>query len=253
MALPLLQYKPTTQNVRVRSFGVADEDEDTPYIYRLEDTNSAAEILGLINAVYRQLYSEHAVLQANRQKTLESQLKNRTLTVRDFVRGIAKSEAFYRLVVESNNNYRLVEVCLKRFLGRAPYNKDEEIAWSIKIGTLGFYGFVDALIDSEEYTEAFGDYTVPYQRKRMEGRPINLVTPRYGEDYREVVGTVKNDWRFTVEKFYSRKYQERQLQEGDPRKYRDMAANVNSKRTYAQNVSASSIDYLSKVPYRGKR
>ncbi len=253
MALPLLQYKPTTQNVRVRSFGVADEDEDTPYIYRLEDTNSAAEILGLINAVYRQLYSEHAVLQANRQKTLESQLKNRTLTVRDFVRGIAKSEAFYRLVVESNNNYRLVEVCLKRFLGRAPYNKEEEIAWSIKIGTLGFYGFVDALIDSEEYTEAFGDYTVPYQRKRMEGRPINLVTPRYGEDYREVVGTVKNDWRFTVEKFYSRKYQERQLQEGDPRKYRDMAANVNSKRTYAQNVSASSIDYLSKVPYRGKR
>jgi phycobilisome rod-core linker protein len=253
MALPLLQYKPTTQNVRVRSFGVADEDEDTPYIYRLEDTNSAAEILGLINAVYRQLYSEHAVLQANRQKTLESQLKNRTLTVRDFVRGIAKSEAFYRLVVESNNNYRLVEVCLKRFLGRAPYNKDEEIAWSIKIGTLGFYGFVDALIDSEEYTEAFGDYTVPYQRKRMEGRPINLVTPRYGEDYREVVGTVKTDWRFTVEKFYSRKYQERQLQEGDPRKYRDMAANVNSKRTYAQNVSASSIDYLSKVPYRGKR
>jgi phycobilisome rod-core linker protein len=112
---------------------------------------------------------------------------------------------------------------------------------------------VDALIDSEEYTEAFGDYTVPYQRKRMEGRPINLVTPRYGEDYREVVGTVKTDWRFTVEKFYSRKYQERQLQEGDPRKYRDMAANVNSKRTYAQNVSASSIDYLSKVPYRGKR
>ncbi len=253
MALPLLQYKPTTQNVRVRSFGVADEDEDTPYIYRLEDTNSAAEILGLINAVYRQLYSEHAVLQVNRQKTLESQLKNRTLTVRDFVRGIAKSEAFYRLVVESNNNYRLVEVCLKRFLGRAPYNKDEEIAWSIKIGTLGFYGFVDALIDSEEYTEAFGDYTVPYQRKRMEGRPINLVTPRYGEDYREVIGTVKTDWRFTVEKFYSRKYQERQLQEGDPRKYRDMAANVNSKRTYAQNVSASSIDYLSKVPYRGKR
>lgn len=253
MALPLLQYKPTTQNVRVRSFGVADEDEDTPYIYRLEDTNSPAEILALINAVYRQLYSEHAVLQANRQKTLESQLKNRTLTVRDFVRGIAKSEAFYRLVVESNNNYRLVEVCLKRFLGRAPYNKDEEIAWSIKIGTLGFYGFVDALIDSEEYNEAFGDYTVPYQRKRMEGRPINLVTPRYGEDYREVVGTVKTDWRFTVEKFYSRKYQERQLAEGDPRKYRDMAANVNSKRTYAQNVSASNIDYLSKVPYRGKR
>lgn len=253
MALPLLAYKPTTQNARVRSFGVADEDEDTPYIYRLEDSFSPVELIGLINAVYRQLFSEHAVLQVNRQQHLESQLKNRTLTVRDFVRGIAKSEAFYKLVVESNNNYRLVEVCLKRFLGRAPYNKDEEIAWSIKIATLGFYGFVDALIDSEEYTQAFGDYTVPYQRKRMEGRPINLVTPRYGEDFREIAGTVKTDWRFTVEKFYSRKYQERQLAEGDPRKYRDLAATVNTKRNYAQNVSASSLDYLSKVPYRGRR
>lgn len=147
----------------------------------------------------------------------------------------------------------MVEICLKRFLGRAPFNKDEEIAWSIKIGTLGFSGFVDALIDSEEYTEAFGDFTVPYQRKRMEGRPINLVTPRYGEDYREVVGTVKTDWRFTVEKFYSRKSQERQLPEGDPRKYRDMASAVNTKRNYAQNVSSFDIDYLSKVPYKGRR
>jgi len=253
MALPLLNYKPTTQNARVRSFGVADEDEDTPYIYRLEDTNSPAEVLDLIAVAYRQLFSEHAVLQVNRQKNLESQLKNRTITVRDFVRGIAKSKAFYSLVVESNNNYRLVEVTLKRFLGRAPYNKEEEIAWSIKIGTLGFYGFVDALIDSEEYTQAFGDYTVPYQRKRMEGRPINLVTPRYGEDYRETVGTVKTDWRFTVEKYYSRKNQERQLAEGDPRKYRDMAAAVNTNRTYAQNISSFNIDYLSKVPYRGGR
>ena len=253
MALPLLAYKPTTQNVRVRSFGLADEDEDTPYIYRLEDTYSPVELIGLINAVYRQLFSEHAVLQVNRQQHLESQLKNRTITVRDFVRGILKSEAFYNLVVAANNNYRLVEICIKRILGRAPYNKDEEIAWSIKIGTGGFYGFVDALVDSEEYTEAFGDFTVPYQRKRMEGRPINLVTPRYGEDYREIVGTVKTDWRFTLEKFYDRKYQQQRLAEGDPRKYRDMAATVNTSRNYAQNVSAHSIDYLSKVPYRGKR
>jgi phycobilisome rod-core linker protein len=253
MALPLMEYKPTTQNQRVRSFGVADQNEDTPYIYRLEDSNSPAEVLALINAAYRQIFSEHEVLQANRQKNLESQLKNRSISVRDFIRGLAKSERFYNLVVECNNNYRLVEICLKRFLGRAPYNKDEEIAWSIKIGTLGFYGFIDALIDSEEYTDAFGDFIVPYQRKRMEGRPINLVTPRYGEDFRETVGTVKTDWRFTLEKFYSRKYQERQLPEGDPRKYRDMAATVNTQRNYAQGISSFDIDYLNKVPYRRSR
>ena len=251
MALPLLNYKPTTQNHRVRSFGIADLDEDTPYIYRVEDCFDPTDIQQLIGAAYLQVFSEHETLKINRQVQLESQLKNGSITVRDFIRGLAKSERFYQTVVAVNNNYRLVDVCLKRFLGRSSYNKDEQIAWSIKIATLGFSGFVDALLDSEEYTAAFGDNTVPFQRKRMEGRPFNLVTPRYGEDFQETAGTVKTDWRFTLDKFYSRKYQDRQLPEGDPRKYRDMAAAVNTKRNYAQRISAFDIDYLSKVPTRG--
>jgi phycobilisome rod-core linker protein len=250
MALPLLQYKPSSQNQRVKSFGKADLNEDTPYIYRLEDVSSYTDMQNIIWAGYRQVFSEHEILSFNRQKNLESQLKNGSITVRDFIRGLARSEAFYRLVVSVNNNYRLVEICLKRLLGRAPYNKDEEIAWSIKIATLGFDGFVDALVDSEEYSEAFGDNTVPYQRKRMEGRPFNLVTPRYGEDFQETAGTVTTDWRFTLDKFYSRKYQERQLAEGDPRKYRDMAAAIDTKGNYAQRISAFDIDYLSLVPSR---
>lgn len=251
MALPLLTYKPSSQNQRVKSFGIADLNEDTPYVYRLEDAASPAEIRDLIWAAYRQVFSEHEILKFNRQITVETRFANRSITVRDLIRELAKSEAFYRLVVSVNNNYRLVEICLKRFLGRAPYNKDEEIAWSIVIATKGFSGFVDALLDSDEYTEAFGDFTVPYQRKRMEGRPFNLVTPRYGEDFQEKAGTVSTDWRFTLEKFYTAKYQQRRLPEGDPRKFSDMAADVNTKRYYAQNIPASSIDYLNKVPRRG--
>ncbi len=253
MALPLLQYKPSSQNHRVRSFGKADRNEDTPYIYRLEEVNSPAEMSALVWAAYRQIFSEHETLKFNRQITLETRLANGSITVRDFIRELAKSERFYRLVVETNNNYRLVEVCLKRLLGREPYNKDEEIAWSIKIATLGFYGFVDALVDSEEYTDAFGDYTVPYQRKRMEARPFNLVTPRYGEDFREQVGTVKTDWRFTLEQFYSRKSKEQRLPEGDPRKYSQMAGEIAGKPNYAQRISAFDIDYLKLVPVRGSR
>lgn len=253
MALPLLEYKPTTQNQRVRSFGKADFNEDTPYIYRIEDVNSPDELRTLVWAAYRQVFSEHETLKFNRQITLETRLANGSITVRDFIRELAKSKRFYDVVVSVNDNYRLVEICLKRLLGRAPYNQDEKIAWSIKIGTLGFNGFVDALVDSQEYTDAFGDYTVPYQRKRMEGRPFNLVTPRYGEDYRETAGTVKTDWRFTLDKFYSRKFQERQLPEGDPRRFRQLAESLNIKSNYAQGVSAFKIDYLSKVPNRGRR
>jgi phycobilisome rod-core linker protein len=252
MALPLLEYRPTTQNQRVASFGKADQNEDTPYIYRMEDVAGVNEIESLIWAGYRQVFSEHETLKFNRQITLESQLRNRVISVRDFVRGLAKSERFYELVVAVNDNYRLVEICLKRLLGREPYNQEEKIAWSVQIGTLGFSKFVDALIDSDEYTQAFGDNTVPYQRKRMEARPFNLNTPRYGEDYREVAGTVRNDWRFVIEKFYSQKYQERQMREGDPARYRSMAASIGAKGNYGQRISAFDIDYLNKVPNRGR-
>lgn len=254
MALPLLEYKPTTQNQRVRSFGIADQNEDTPYIYRTEDTFSVTEVESLIWAAYRQVYSEHEILRSNRQVTLETQLRNGSISVRDFIRGLAKSYPFYRLVVSVNNNYRLVEVCLKRLLGRAPYNQDETIAWSIVIATKGFGGFVDALIDSDEYTFAFGESTVPYQRKRMganvEGRPFNLVTPRYGEDYQQQAGMVTKDWRLVVQSFYDRKSQERRLPEGDPRRFAGVAAAIAPKVNYAQRISSFDIDYLNKVPYK---
>jgi phycobilisome rod-core linker protein len=196
MALPLLEYKPTTQNQRVLSFGTADINEDTPYIYRLENANSTGEIEGLIWAVYRQVFNEQEILRFNRQITLETQLKNRSITVKEFIRGLAKSERFYQMVVAPNNNYRLVEICLKRLLGRSPYNKEEEIALSIQIATLGWGKFVDALIDSAEYEQAFGDFTVPSQRKRMTtDRPFSFTT-RYGSDYRDRNAIVKTDWQY---------------------------------------------------------
>jgi phycobilisome rod-core linker protein len=88
-------------------------------------------------------------------------------------------------VGETNSNYRLVDISFKRFLGRATYGKDEQIAWSIVIPTRGFNGFIDALVDSDEYRQNFGDYIVPYQRRRYKERPFNLVNPRYGNYWRD--------------------------------------------------------------------
>jgi phycobilisome rod-core linker protein len=256
--LPLLQYKPTTQNQRVQSFGFADEDEDTPRIYRIENVSGVSELDELMWAGYRQIFSEHVILESNRQKFLESQLKSGMISVRDFVRGLAKSDVFYRLVVEPNSNYRVVELCLKRILGRAPYNQDEKIAWSIVIAQKGVGGFVDLLVNSDEYESNFGENTVPYQRKRMganaEGRPFNLTTPRYDADYRDRAGITKYDWQFTLQKYFSQREKQRRLAEGDPRKYLDMVQQIDPKRVYPGTTRASSMpDYLAKVPYRGRR
>lgn len=252
MALPLLAYKPTTQNHRVSSFGVADLNEDTPYIYRIENVNSPAELQALVREANRQIFNEQLLLKFNRNATLETRLANGSITVRDYIRELVKSERFYTLVVSVNDNYRLVEIIIKRLLGRAPYNQDEKIAWSVQIGTLGFHGFVDAVIDSEEYTQTFGDNTVPYQRKRFSERPFTFL-PRFGEDYQETAGTAKTDWRITLDKFYTRKFQERNLPEGDPRRFISVAAAIAPKGNYAQKISSYDVDFLSKVPYRGRR
>ncbi|MGL4621675.1 MAG: phycobilisome rod-core linker polypeptide, partial [Chroococcidiopsis sp.] len=163
------------------------------------------------------------ILKFYRQEQLESQLKNRAITVRDFIRGLAKSESFRRLVVETNSNYRLVDIALKRLLGRASYNKDEEIAWSIKIATLGWGGFVDALIDSEEYQQNFGDTTVPYQRRRFKDRPFNLVTPRYADYWRD-------------------KEETERYKAGAIGNFFDMARSLNIRTVTPQPVSTANID-----------
>lgn len=220
MSIPLLDYKPASQNQRVPGYEVPGED--TPYVYRLEDCFDQTDIESLIWAAYRQVFSEHVILKSSRQTNLESQLRNRSITVRDFVRGLAKSEVYRRLVIDTNSNYRVVELSLKRLLGRAPYNKDEEIAWSIKIATLGWGRFVDTLVDSEEYTQAFGDYTVPYQRRRYKDRPFNLVTPRYGDYWRDKEEAARYKW-------------------GDVRNFLDLARSIQTTPIQYEQVKTANI------------
>jgi phycobilisome rod-core linker protein len=183
MSIPLLEVTPKTQNQRVEGYEVPDEDK--PRIYRAADATSESEINDLIWAGYRQIFSEHLILESYRQLYLESQLRNRAITVRDFIRGLGKSEVYRELVGETNSNYRLVDITFKRFLGRATYDKDEQIAWSIVIATRGLHGFIDVLVDGEEYRQNFGNDIIPYQRRRYKDRPFNLVNPRYGNDFRD--------------------------------------------------------------------
>lgn len=182
MALPLLDVKPKTQNQRVDGYDVPDEDD--PQLYRLRDAISDADVDAIVWAAYRQIFSEHLILESYRQPFLESQLRNRAISVRELIRGLGKSEVYRELVGETNSNYRLVDITFKRFLGRASYSKDEQIAQSIVIATRGLHGFIDSIVDGDEYQQNFGDDIVPYQRRRLEGRPFNLVNPRYSEYWR---------------------------------------------------------------------
>ncbi|NDJ18189.1 phycobilisome rod-core linker polypeptide [Myxacorys almedinensis] len=180
--LPLLEVKPKTQNQRVNGYDVIDEDD--PIRYRLADAQSPEDVDRVIWAAYRQIFAEQLILQSYRQKFLESQLRNRAISVADFIRGLGKSDVYRQLVADTNSNYRLVDITLKRFLGRSSYGQSEQLSQSIVIATQGLHGFIDSILDGEEYRETFGTDIVPFQRRRMEGRPFNLVNPRYGDYWR---------------------------------------------------------------------
>lgn len=251
MAIPLLEYQPISQNVRVTGYEVAGEEQ--PKIYTSENMPSGTNWDELIWAAYRQIYSEHQILKTNRQTFLESQLKNCQITVRDFIRGLATSDPFLRRNYETNSNYRFVEMCVQRILGRDVYSEREKIAWSIVIATKGVKTFIDQLLNTEEYLSNYGYDTVPYQRRRVlpqriEGEtPFNLKTPRYGPYHRTVLGFPQIVWQTSVRRYTP---QEKQAKAGDPSLYLKLAKDINPQTNPVSRVSLGGINISTMVPYR---
>jgi phycobilisome rod-core linker protein len=187
MAIPLLEYSPSSQNQRVLNYEIPGDEQS--WIYNAENLLSSSEIQELIWAAYRQIFNEQQILASNREQCLESQLRAGQITVREFIRGLLLSDTFRRRNYEPNNNYRFAEMCVQRVLGRNVYSDREKIAWSIVLATKGLASFIDDLLNSDEYLDNFGDDIVPYQRRRILPQQIVGETPfarmpRYGADYR---------------------------------------------------------------------
>lgn len=251
MALPLLEYSPNSQNQRVASYEVPGDEQ--PRIYSTDNLLSSADMGTLIEVAYRQIFF-HAFA-ADREQALESQLRNGQITVRDFIRGLLLSNTYKRSFYDLNSNYRFVEQTVQRVLGRAVYSEREKIAWSIVVATKGIVGFVDQLLDSDEYLEAFGYDIVPYQRRRIlpgraEGeRPFNITSPRYDEYYRRKLGFPQFVWQTTVRSYVP---QEQKAVAGSPSQFLNMARNINPQGNPPQRISALNIDIEQSVPYRKK-
>lgn len=249
MALPLLSYSPKSQNQRVAGYEVPGDEQ--PRIYTTENQLSSGDIGNLIEAAYRQIFF-HAFAW-DREPALESQLRFGQITVRDFIRGLLLSKTYRNSFYDKNSNYRFVEQTVQRVLGRDVYSEREKIAWSIVVATKGIQGFVDQLLNSDEYLENFGYNTLPYQRRRIlpnrdQGeRPFNIKSPRYEAYHRAQLGFPQIVWQNEVRRYIP---QDKTPKAGDPSLYSDMARSIAPKVNPVPRVSAQNIDYLSKVPRR---
>lgn len=118
----------------------------------------------VIRAVYRQVLGNDYIMQSERLTSLESLLINGQLSVRDFVRAVAKSDLYKNKFLFSNFHTRVIELNFKHLLGRAPYDESEVIEHLDRYQTQGFEADIDSYIDSPEYDRYFGDAIVPYYR-----------------------------------------------------------------------------------------
>ncbi|MCP9849146.1 phycobilisome rod-core linker polypeptide [Cyanobium sp. Morenito 9A2] len=117
----------------------------------------------VINAVYVQVLGT-AGYAGERVKVEEIKLENGDISLREFIRQVARSTAFRRRYWNGLYITKAIEIIHRRLLGRPTFGRWEIDAYFDTAARKGFYGVVDAIIDSLEYSESFGEDTVPYER-----------------------------------------------------------------------------------------
>jgi len=151
------------------------------YGVKSSEDNSQKVIL----ACYRQVFGRD-VYQRQRQKVGEIKLENGEVTIREFVRMLAKSNVFRDLYWTPLYVTKAIEYIHRRLLGRPTYGRQEMNQYFDICAKQGFYALVDAIINTQEYSETFGEDTVPYERYLTPGG-LQLRTRTY--NLRKDVGT----------------------------------------------------------------
>jgi phycoerythrin-associated linker protein len=124
--------------------------------------SSSQDKATLIRAVYRQVLGYQYVMESERLTGAESLFRNGYLSVREFVRTVAKSGLYRSKFFESTNPYHFIELNFKHLLGRAPQNKEEVLHHFTILQEQGYDAEIDSYVDSAEYQARFGEEEVPY-------------------------------------------------------------------------------------------
>ncbi len=135
-------------------------------VFAMKPGLSSSEKEDVIKAAYRQVF-ERDIRRAYGQKVsvLESQVKNGQISMKEFIRRLGKSELYRQQFFTPYINSRALELAFRHFLGRAPETREEVQTYFSIVSQKGLAGLVDALVDSREYGDYFGEETVPYIRQ----------------------------------------------------------------------------------------
>jgi len=91
-------------------------------------------------------------------------LRSAKIGGKEFVGQLAKSDLFRNKYWSSLYVCKAIEFIHRKLLGRPTYGRQEMNPLFDLASKKGFYAVVDAILDSEEYQQAFGEDTVPSEQ-----------------------------------------------------------------------------------------
>lgn len=124
--------------------------------------NTAEDKAIAIRNVYKQVLGNPHIMESERLVSAESQFCDGSISLREFVRAVAKSDFYRARYFETCAPYRFVELNFKHLLGRAPKDQAELSEHIQRCVNEGYDAEIDSYIDSVEYSERFGENIVPY-------------------------------------------------------------------------------------------
>jgi len=141
--------------------------------------NDDDALLVAINALYKNIFGNFALMHSERPIDIERKLRNGDITVREFTRKICKSTIYKNFYFDRISQYKSIKLRYKHILGRPIKSQIEVNQSSNIINKLGFEAHIDFLIDSDEYNNVFGEDIVPYMRSW--NSPIGFETKSFLE------------------------------------------------------------------------
>ena len=168
-------------------------------------TFSTMDKADCLQAVYRRLFKDNRNIDFHHNTSLDSAYLNGEITTQELVRELICSDMFVNYILATNSNYRFVQLCFERVLGR-PAIQSEVFKWSSLLASEGIRSFADKLTGSNEYVTAFGPYQVPGRRsiklsssdQDLPSLPIELSIKRYQGEGNETqfsfVGAINPLW-----------------------------------------------------------
>jgi phycoerythrin-associated linker protein len=130
----------------------------------LRADRAVSDVQVIIRGVYKQVLGNPHVMESERLTSAESQLANGTISVREFVRAVGKSEFYRSRYFEKCAPYRFVELNFMHFLGRPPQSQAEISEHIVRCIEEGYDAEIDSFINSDEYQANFGENLVPSNR-----------------------------------------------------------------------------------------